>query len=335
MPASGTDRGSGENGRKGATVAMEHAWIAITIAGALLQAVRTAGQKSLNAHLSVMTVTYVRSLYGLPFLAGLLLLVLWQQGRLAGGTLPAVPAAIDTYYLWYCFIGAMAQILATALLVYLFTLRNFAVATVLPKSELVIVALLGLAFFSERITPGGWLGIGLALAGVLMVSLGKMPAEKGGLGATLKALLDVKAAGIGLASGTLFAITALHLREASLHLGPGGALYRGAWTALVVVAMQTAVLTLWLLWREREQLARLARHLGPCLFIGLTSALGSFCWLVAFGMANASYVRAVGQVEIAFTLLMSWLWFRERVQAREIAGIAVIVAGVLVFRLFA
>jgi drug/metabolite transporter (DMT)-like permease len=44
-------------------------------------------------------------------------------------------------------------------------------------------------------------------------------------------------------------------------------------------------------------------------------------------------VKAVGQVETIFTLLISHLYFREKLNMWEFVGIAVIVAGVLVFLL--
>ena len=53
----------------------------------------------------------------------------------------------------------------------------------------------------------------------------------------------------------------------------------------------------------------------------------------SFALQNASYVRAVGQIEAVFTLAISWLYFREKITALELAGIAVTVAGVLMFRL--
>ena len=73
--------------------------------------------------------------------------------------------------------------------------------------------------------------------------------------------------------------------------------------------------------------------LGPCLFIGLTSALGSIGWFTAMTLENASYVKAVGQVEVIFTLMISSLYFRETLSRLELTGMAVIVAGVLLFLL--
>jgi drug/metabolite transporter (DMT)-like permease len=69
------------------------------------------------------------------------------------------------------------------------------------------------------------------------------------------------------------------------------------------------------------------------LFIGVTSAVGSIAWFTAFTLQNASYIRAVGQIEVVFTLLISVLYFRERISSLELAGIAATVAGILLFRL--
>ena len=70
-----------------------------------------------------------------------------------------------------------------------------------------------------------------------------------------------------------------------------------------------------------------------CSFVGVTSAVGSICWFTAMTIQNASYVKAVGQIETAFTLAISYLYFNERLNGSELLGIMVIVAGVLLFLL--
>ena len=60
---------------------MELLWIPIAMSAGLFQAVRTAGQKALNAHLSTWMVTYVRSLVGLPFMLIYLWAVIGWEGR--------------------------------------------------------------------------------------------------------------------------------------------------------------------------------------------------------------------------------------------------------------
>ena len=55
---------------------MDHLWIWLTVFASLMQAVRIAGQKQLNAHVSTMGTTYVRSALGLPVMLVYLIAVM-------------------------------------------------------------------------------------------------------------------------------------------------------------------------------------------------------------------------------------------------------------------
>ena len=47
-------------------------------------------------------------------------------------------------------------------------------------------------------------------------------------------------------------------------------------------------------------------------------------------LQNAAYVRAVGQVELIFTLLISRFIFHESMSRFEMTGMLLVVAGILV-----
>ncbi len=303
--------------------AMDLIWIPISVAGGLMQAVRTAAQKSLNERLSTMVTTYVRSLFGLP----LMLAFLWAV--MASGAEPW--PSLRGLFLFHASAAAMTQMIATALLIELFTLRNFAVGTTLTKTDVMMTAIVGSLLFSERITGVGWLAVALTTAGVVLIAVARL-----GLGAfrqargVLPALVS-RPTRIGLATGLLFCLSYLFLREASLSLGQGGFLYRAAWTVVTVTTIQAVTLGAWLLVRDRRGLAGMFPDWRLCSFIGVTSAVGSICWFTAMTLQNASYVKAVGQIETVFTLAISHYYFRERLNWPELLGIAVIVAGVLLF----
>jgi len=302
---------------------MELAWILISVFAALMQAVRTAGQKRLHAHLSTMATTYVRSIFGLPFL--ILYLIAVQAG--AGNTLPTLAAPFWLYALG----AALAQVLATWLLIYLFTLRNFAVGSMLPKSDIMMTAILGSLFFSESISAAGWLAITVTLVGVFLIGGGKLGTS--GLTQTFRAPLSAfssRPVQVGLATGLSFTFSYLFLREASLSLGLPF-VQSAAWTVVAVTLLQVLIVGAWLLLREISAFPAMWRHRRPGLFVGVTSALGSIGWFTAMTMQNASYVKAVGQVEAIFALLISWFYFRESSSGAEIAGIVLIALGVLLF----
>jgi drug/metabolite transporter (DMT)-like permease len=59
------------------------------------------------------------------------------------------------------------------------------------------------------------------------------------------------------------------------------------------------------------------------------SALGSACWFTAFALAPIGLVRSVGQIEIVFTLTFSRFYLKETLKPGDIAGLVLVVAGVL------
>lgn len=297
---------------------MELLWIPIAMLAGLMQALRTAAQKALNAHLSTWMTTYVRSLWGLP----VMLVYLWVVCRWTGLGAPA----LDGEYLFHCAAAATSQVLGTYLLVMLFRLSNFAIGTMLTKTDVMQAAIIGSLFFSEVITPVGWIAIALTVAGVILLSVRRPGALIAG-GTSGTAVLT------GLASAFFFCLSYLFLRQASLSLDAGPNVWRGAWSVVAVTSMQVAGLGLWLASRPREraEFAKLPGLIRPSLFIGVTSAIGSIGWFTAMAMENASYVKAVGQVEVIFTVLISTLWFRERITTLQFAGIVTIVVAVLLF----
>ncbi|MEL7543570.1 MAG: EamA family transporter [Pseudomonadota bacterium] len=293
---------------------------------ALMQVVRTAGQKQLNAHLSTMTVTYVRSLFGLPFLLVYLLIV----ESFYGAALPAFPIAFWLYAAG----AAVAQVAATWLLIYLFTLRNFAVGTMLPKFDVVMTALLASLLFGDHLSATGWLAVAAAVGGVVLIGIARGDAQPAtGILRWVRApgeALASRPVQIGLATGLCFTFSYLFLREAGLSLGIPF-VRAAAWTVNAVIAIQVFGLGIWLLLNDRHELMSLRAHLRPSLFVGITSALGSIGWFTAMTMQNAALVKVVGQVEAIFALLISGIYFRERSNAWELAGMALIILGVVLF----
>ena len=61
----------------------------------------------------------------------------------------------------------------------------------------------------------------------------------------------------------------------------------------------------------------------------MLSACGSACWFTGFAYAPVALVRAVGQIEILFTLLFSRFFLRERLKRSDIIGALTVVSGVV------
>jgi drug/metabolite transporter (DMT)-like permease len=63
--------------------------------------------------------------------------------------------------------------------------------------------------------------------------------------------------------------------------------------------------------------------------VGMVAMAASACWFTAMAMHNAAMVRAVGQIELLFTLITSVWLLNERISRREVFGMALLVAGIL------
>lgn len=296
-------------------------WIPITVAAAFLQNLRSALQKHLSGRLSTLGATYTRFIMGLPFALLWLLAVLLASGQ-------PLPRAGSDFAL-FGMVGGLAQILATDCLLASFHYRNFAVGTAYSKTETVQTALVGAVVLGEGLGTGALLGILVSLVGVLAISAAKSKLSARGLllGWTEKPAL------LGLASGGLFGIAAVSYRAASLSLGSGDFLIRAALTLAAVLAFQTLAMTLWLAWAEPRQLMLVLRNWRWTLSVGVVSMLGSAGWFTAMTLQNAAYVRALGQIELVFTFAASILVFRERTTPVELAGIGLVVGGILLLLL--
>ena len=69
------------------------------------------------------------------------------------------------------------------------------------------------------------------------------------------------------------------------------------------------------------------------LFAGFMGAAASAAWFTAFAIQSVTYVRTLGLIEMLFSYAVSRRLFREHLTTREISGMALIVAGVLVITL--
>jgi len=291
---------------------MVDSWVAFTVLAALMQAVRTAGQKQLSNSLSPMTATTARYLYGLPFVI-LYLLFLYR------GEAPEVlrDAVGNSRFLFYAVLASIAQIIATVLLIKVFSFRNFAVGTSFAKTEAIQTAVFAMVFFGATLSGQAWLAILIGFIGIAVVSV-----PIGG------ARWEPTNIVIGTLSGTAFSFTSLWLREASLSLS-GSAQESAAVTLCVMVTIQTCMCCIYSVVKEAGELGLLRRQWRMATFVGITSALGSVGWFTAMTLMNPALVKSLGQIEFIFTLLITTVLFKEKITLREFIGMALIVASVI------
>jgi len=296
-------------------------WIYFTLLAATMQAVRTAGQKQLSQHLNSMATTGVRYFYALPFAW---LYMLWMLDFRE----VEIPQ-LSNDFLFYALIACVAQIIGTACLVAAFKYRNFAVATSLAKTEAIQVAVFGALIFSAPLSGMGWFSVVIGVVGVFIVSKVKFSYR-----AFFKDAETLSGVSFGLAAGLGLAITTLLIRQSSLALNTD-LIVSAAVTLVFMITVQSVISLVWIWFQDKSQLPKMFKHWRLCLFVGITSVLGSIGWFTAASYQNAAYVKALGQVEFFITLVLTYRIFKEKISLIEYFGMFLIIASVVILLLWA
>jgi len=295
-------------------------WIPITVAAAGAQTVRNAAQRHLTADLGTLGATLVRFLYGLPF-AALWLVAVKEIGNYA------LPTLSKPFAAWLV-IGALSQIVATALLLRARNERNFTLGVAYSKSEVIQVAAFGFIFLGDPLTTGTIVAVVLGTLGVMLLT----PVDRLHPIRTLISGLATRPALLGLASGGGFALSAVGYRGAALALD-APFLMAAAFTLIGAQLFQSMVLCTWWSIFRQGLLTRVLRAWRASLFAGVAGAAASAGWFTAMAIEPVAHVRTLALIELVFSYTISRRIFKEEFSRLQIAGIGVLIAALVIVTL--
>jgi drug/metabolite transporter (DMT)-like permease len=288
-------------------------WLPATLLAGLFQAWRTAVQQRVRAELSVNAAGLVRYLYGFPVACMLLTLYAGLQG--------AILPDIGPGFLSNAALGGFAQVIGTTLLILAFGYRNYVVGTAYAKTEAVQGAVLAMLILGEMLSPLTWAGIAIGVIGVVFLS-------SGGRRPRLADLVQ-PAALCGLGAGLCFALTSIFVKRATFAVATGDKMFAALVTLVAVLFLQLMMQGGYVLVRERDQIPKVFRTWRVSGQVGLLAALGSACWFTGFATAPVALVRAVGQVEVIFTLGFGRFYLKEPLAKSEAMGLFLVAVGVV------
>lgn len=296
-------------------------WIPLTIGAAFFQNIRSALQKHLNSDLSTLGAAYVRFIYAVP----VALVYFIGLTVYTGHPFPE----FGNSFLIYALLGGLCQILFTVFLLWLFSFHNFAVGTSFSKLETVIVALFGLLLLGDKLTGIVVFAIAISATGLVILSVGQ---SKLNIRSMLSGLWRLPTV-IGLACATWLGLSVVFFRAASLSLHLDQYLIAASFTLLLVLIMQSLVMGVGMALRDFNSLKLVFVHWRSASLVGISGAIASIGWFSAFTLQNATYVRALGQVELLFTFVATVFWFRESITRVELLGIGLVSGSIILLLL--
>lgn len=288
-------------------------WVPITIAASLSQVLRNGAQASLTHKIGMLGATQVRFVFGLPFAAvffGFSLLIFQE-----------LPPSLNGVALAWTTVGAMSQIGATALMLFVMHQRAFGVAYAYIKTEPVIVAIMGAALLGDRLDLLGWIAVIVVTVGVLVTSV--HPQQFGEL------FKERKMIAAGVTSGGLFGLSAIAFRAAINSIPEGSFVVRSMETLLITLAIQTLLLGIWLAWRDRAAFAGSIMEWRRSVGAGFLGAVASACWFAAFALTPAANVRTLGLIEMPLAAALSKRMTGKKMAAHELLGLTIVTIGIL------
>ncbi len=288
-------------------------WIIFTVLAAFFQNLRTSLQKRLNKNLSLVASAYVRFAFALPF-AFIIFFINFRSFDI-------VHIILDqNNFIYYTFLGAIFQVIFTLLLLYLFKFSNFVVGTSLSKTEVIQIAIFEYIILKDKLNLFGIIGIIVATIGVIVITIKNVK--------LFFRNFFSKVTLIGLTTGLILGLSVVYFRAAALSLENFSSNFDKAITTLFFgLFIQTAVVTTYLLIFEKSEFKKFYQNKVEICFTGLAGFLATLSWFFAFTLIQASFVRAVGQIEILFSYMSSKYLFKEKITFIEIMGIIIFISG--------
>ena len=294
-------------------------WAIFAVLAAFFQNLRTSLQKKLNKNLSIVASTYVRFAFALPFA---LIVFIFNFGNF-----DIISTVLNqSNFFYYTFLGSVIQITFTITLLYLFRFSNFVVGTSLSKTEVIQIAIFEYIILKDKLNLFGVLGIIIATIGVIMISIKD-------LRLFFKNFFS-KVTLIGLGAGLLLGLSVVYFRAAALSLENFSSNFDKAFmTVFFALIIQTTMITIYLIIFERSEFKKFLENKFEIFLAGLSGFLATLSWFFAFTLIQASFVRALGQIEIFFSYVSSKYLFKEKITLIEILGVLTFIAGATILLL--
>ena len=292
-------------------------WGLVTAIASLSQTLRSVFQKNLIEDVGVLTSAYSRFIFALPFVT--LLAVFFLD------TKDLVILKNFSSTAWFFLIAAsICQILFTIILIKLFTLRSFAIGVAFSKTEVIQTTLLEIIIVGFILTSQVLLAIIIGFIGMLFMSKQKL------IGNMKYNSLFFKQVTLGVSCGIFLGLSSV-LYKVALDTVTSDLIYKKVLVlSFLALAFQSAIFGIYILVTEGTQNAlKLMLIWKRGLPVGFFACAATFCWFYAFSLVDATLVRAVGQLEIVFSVLISFIFYKERITGFELIGMSLITISIL------
>ena len=292
-------------------------WVFITAIASLSQTLRSVFQKNIIEDVGVLASAYSRFIFALPFVALLAVVFLDIEELLMLKNL-----SVKTWF--FLVTASICQILFTIILIKLFTLRSFAIGVAFSKTEVIQTTLLEIIIIGFILTSHVLLAIIIGFIGMLFMSKQKLIGNVGHSRLFLQQVI------LGAFCGIFLGLSSVLYKVALDSVAIDFIYKKVIVLSFVALAIQSVMFgTYIVIADEKKNVNELFSIWKKGLPVGFFGCSATFCWFYAFSLVDATLVRAVGQLEIVFSILMSYIFYKERITGFELVGMSLITISIL------
>jgi len=296
-------------------------WIFAAILAAIFQTFRTAYQKKLISLFGDFGSAYTRFIMAFPFT-----ILLWI-GCLIYERNGLPNLSLET--LLYCVLGSFFQVIFTIALMNSFNYKNFATGVAFSKIDVLFAALIEILILNVVITNQVIIGICIGSVSVLFLSFAKTSENIfEAFSSVVKSFVSIGTP-VGLLAGLAITLSQIFFRLSIVSMD-GSLLNRSLFLSVISLLFQIFVFGLYLYYFKKEEFFLIFKNLKACIPVGISGTGATVFWFIGFGLATVAEVKAVGQVELIFSVLISIFIFRERIRFNEFFGILLLSSSILI-----
>lgn len=286
-------------------------WFPFALSFALITSVGVIIAKRIIGRMDEYLYLFISGIFTLPFLF-LIILTFYE--------IPKFDLIFTTSILASAILDVFAAIFAYR------AIRISDVSLVAPLSAFNPVFTVGVSFVAlgEKVGYQGVFGILLVCIGAYVLQISQT--KKGWL-TPLKSLLTSQGVKLSLAAYFIWAVTPIFQKTAILHTSPQVPPFASFSGMLVATLLFRSLM---LKFSKTEGKLALVKKFVPLLILaGILGGAGQAAAFMAFSLTNLGFATAVFKLSMIFTVILGWLFFKEKSIQDRLAGSVIMLAGVL------
>jgi len=292
-------------------------WVVFAVAAAATQALRTAVQRRMTPTLGNLGASYIRFSYAFPLAWLFLYIYISSTG--------AAVAELPTGFWFWINLAALTQVIFTILLGQLFSHRSFAAAIAFSKTEVLQTAIFEALILGVIVTAQTGFAIALGVFATVLLSFAKAKLALG----NLRAAIFSRQVAIGLGAGAFLGFCTVCYGAALKSMNGGDVIGNAIYAAAIGATIQAVCFGIYIFIVSHGQFIASFTHWRQCSMAGIWAATSSIFWFAGFALHSVAPVRAVGQIELLFSVGFSVLYFKERISRVEFAAIALLAISII------